>query len=196
MSHRVQAKSDSLVERFVASFEKLDHMVLDEAFDFEAWKLMQVPVGKTGCERWAPVKCDTDPRYLDALYRKLPALFPPLYERLVLSYRWEEVDIRSCTLLANPAGPDLDGLFLQISRDPVLWTQLSRSGYIPFGREPGGGYDPVCFDLESRRKSADCKIVRINHEAILCNNRIKVVEEIAPSFKALAVQAIMLAEKT
>jgi hypothetical protein len=196
MAYRVQAKSDSLIERFVASFEKLDHMVLDEAFDFEAWKLMEVPAGKTGCERWAPVKYDTDPRYLDALYAKLPARFPPLYERLVLSYRWEEVDIRSCTLLANPAGPRLDGLFLQISHDPVLWRQLSRSGYIPFGKGSGGDYDPVCFDLKSRKKSADCKIVRINHEAILCNNRIKVVAEVAASFEALALQVIALAEKT
>ena len=58
MSHRAQAKSDLLLERFVASLEN----------------------------RWAPVKCATDPRQIDALYAKLPARFPPLYERLVLSY--------------------------------------------------------------------------------------------------------------
>jgi len=99
-------------------------------------------------------------------------------------------------LLANPAGPGLDGLFLQISRDPVLWTQLSRSGYIPFGKESGGSYDPVCFELESRKKSGDSKIVRIDHEEILCNNRIKVIAEIAPSFEALVMQTIALVEKT
>jgi hypothetical protein len=168
MSYRTQVKSDLLLERFAASIEK----------------------------RWAPVKCATDPHRLTALHAQLSGRLPPLYERLVLSYRWEEVDIRSCTLLANPAGPNLDGLFLQISRDPALWTQLSRSGYIPFGKGSGGSYDPVCFELKSRKKSGDCKIVRIDHEEILCNNRIKVIAEIAPSFEALVMQTITLAEKT
>jgi hypothetical protein len=195
MSDRAQTKSVSLLERFVSSFEKLGPLVLDEAFDYEAWKLKQVPPGKTGCERWAPVKCETDRRYLDALYGKLPARFPPLYELLVLTYRWEEVDIRRCTLMANPAGPNLDGLFLQMSRDATLWTQLSRSGYIPFGKGSGGDYDPVCFDLKTRKKSSDCRVVKINHEEVLCNNRIKVVDEIAPSFEALVLQTINLAEK-
>jgi hypothetical protein len=167
MSHRAQAKSDLLLERFVASFEK----------------------------RWAPTKWVTDPLHLDALYAKIQARLPPLYERLVLSYRWEEVDIRCCALLANPAGPDLDGLFLEISHDPALWTQLSPSGYIQFGKGVGGDYDPVCFDLKSRKKSKDCKVVRINHEQILCNNRIKIVAEVAESFEALVLQAIKLAEK-
>jgi len=196
MSSKTDAKSESLLERFVSSFEKLDCLVLDEAFDYEAWVLGHVPPGKTGCERWAPVKCKTDRQYLDALYSKLPARFPPLYELLALSYRWEEVDIRRCTLLANPAGPDLGGLFLQMSHDPTLWTQLSRSGYIPFGKGTGGDYDPVCFDLKSRKKSADCRVVKINHEEILCNNRIKIVTEVASSFESLMLQTIALAEKT
>jgi hypothetical protein len=36
----------------------------------------------------------------------------------------------------------------------------------------------------------------ISHEAILCKNRIKIVAEAAPSFKALVMQAILLAEET
>ena len=196
MSKRSQAKSGSLLERFVASFKKLDCLVLDEAFEFEAWKSLKAPAGKTGCERWAPMKCETEIQYIDALYAKLPARFPPLYEGLVLSYRWEEVDIRRCTLLANPIGPNLDGLFLHMSHDATLWTQLSRSGYIPFGKGTGGDYDPVCFDFKSRKKSGDCRVVKISHEEILCNDRIKVVAEVARSFEALVLQTIDLAEKT
>jgi hypothetical protein len=142
------------------------------------------------------VKCQTEIQYLDALYAKLPARFPPLYEGLVISYRWEEVDIRRCTLLANPTGPNLNGLFSHMSHDATLWTQLSRGGYIPFGKGTGGDYDPVCFDLQSRKKSGECRVVKINHEGILCNNRIKVVAEVAPSFEALVLQTIDLAEKT
>jgi hypothetical protein len=32
--------------------------------------------------------------------------------------------------------------------------------------------------------------VKIDHEEILCNNRIKVVGELAPSFRALVLQTI------
>jgi hypothetical protein len=38
--------------------------------------------------------------------------------------------------------------------------------------------------------------VKISHEEILCNDRIKVVAEVARSFEALVLQTIDLAEKT
>jgi hypothetical protein len=195
VSARSQAKYDQLLERFVASFEKLDEMILDEAFEFESWSLKKVPAGKTGCERWAPIKYATDARNLEALYARIPARFPPLYERLVLSYRWENVDIRCCTLLANPPGADLSGLFVKISYDATLWTQLTRGGYVPFAWGPAGSYDRVCFDLKSRKKSGDCNIVLVNHEEILCNNRIRTISEIATSFEDLVLQTIDVAEK-
>ena len=50
-------------------------------------------------------------------------------------------------------------------------------------------YDPVCFEIKSRR-NRDYRIVKIDHEEILCNYRIKVVSEIAPSFRALVLQTI------
>ncbi|SRR6266481_2258234 len=189
------AKADLLSNRFVESFVKFDYGVLDEAFEFEAWKLGRVPQGKTGCERWAPLSYKTDPTQLETLYARLPARFPSLYERLVVSYRWEEIDLQLHTLLANPAGPDLNGLYLQISRHTALWSQLSRSGYLPFAKAPAGDYDPVCFDLKSRKKNRDCKIVRIKHEEILCNNRMKIASELAASFEDLVAKTIALAEK-
>jgi hypothetical protein len=57
-----------------------------------------------------------------------------------------------------------------------------------------GSYDPVCFDYSSRRQGGDCKIVKIDHEEILCNNRIKVVAELAHSFRELMEQTIRTAE--
>ena len=50
-------------------------------------------------------------------------------------------------------------------------------------------YDPVCFDI-GLRKNYDYRIVKIDHEEILCNQRIKVVPESAPSFRALVLQTI------
>ena len=51
-------------------------------------------------------------------------------------------------------------------------------------------YDPVCFDIRSRTKSKDYRIVKIDHEEILCNHRVKVVAELAPSFERLMLQTI------
>jgi len=54
-------------------------------------------------------------------------------------------------------------------------------------------YDPVCFDVSSPI-NRDYRILKIDQEEILCNYRIKVVSEIAPSFRALVLQAIEHAE--
>jgi hypothetical protein len=117
-----------------------------------------------------------------------------LYEQLVLSPRWAEVDLKSYRLLANP--PDLAGLLNQISRDPAFWASLLSAGYIQFGRGPDIDYDPVCFDVNSRKKNnRECRIVKIDHEEILCNNRIKVVGELASSFEELVDDTISQAQR-
>lgn len=51
-------------------------------------------------------------------------------------------------------------------------------------------YDPVCFDISVRTKQGDYRIVKIDHEEILCNDRVKVVEELAPSFEQLVRNTI------
>jgi hypothetical protein len=133
---------------------------------------------------------------LEAIYAKLPARFPRLYEKLVLTYRWAEVDLQSCRLLANPPGNDLTGLLAQISKDPAFWNTLRGAGYIQFGNGPDIDYDPVCFDLSARKKNGDCRIVKIDHEEILCNNRLKVVSEIASTFEDLTQRTIETANNS
>ena len=46
-------------------------------------------------------------------------------------------------------------------------------------------YDPVCFDLGTRLSDGDCRIVKFDHEEILCNQRLVEVAELAPSFRQL-----------
>jgi len=59
-----------------------------------------------------------------------------------------------------------------------------------FAQATGGHCDPLCFDPSSR-KNRDYRIVKIDHEEILCNCRIKVVSEIcAPSFRAPVLQTV------
>jgi hypothetical protein len=185
---------NELLERFIASFavvaETLD---ADEILDPIAWRLATGPADEYGYKRWSPIKVQTDAYALEPLYTKLPARFPPLYEQLLLSYRWAEVDLQSFTLLANSPGEGLSGLLQHIMKDKGLWETLIPNGYIQFGKGPDVDYDPVCFDISSRN-NRDYRIVKIDHEEILCNYRIKVVSEIAPSFRALVLQTIEYAE--
>jgi hypothetical protein len=176
-----------LVEKYVASFEKLDDMMASGSDPVA----MQLSIGKSeGRERWRPARADTPPAALEEIYAKIPRRFPRLYERLVLSYRWAEVDLATHALLPNPPGPGLIGLFLGISGDRGLWESLRSAGFVQFGRAAGGNYDPVCFDMNSKRRSGDFRIVRIDHEEILCNYRVKVVCELAASFYELVRQTI------
>lgn len=188
------SNQEQLLERFVATFERFDDMNADESLSPIAWQL--VAGGKDeDVKQWRPLKISTAPSLLDAIYTKLPGRFPPLFERLVLSYRWAEVDLRSYRLLANPPGPDLSGLLQQMSKDPGLWDALLPAGYIQFGKGPDIDYDPVCFDTKSQSRNGECRIVKIDHEEILCNYRVKVVAELSPSFELLLLKTIKEGER-
>jgi hypothetical protein len=179
-----------LLEQYVATFERLGDLSADELLDPIAWLLSFGDRDPQGFKAWRPAKVGTPASCLEQIYRKLPAPFPPLFEGLVLSYRWAEVDLQSYRLLANPPGPKLSGLLEEMSGDSALWEALLPAGYIQFGRGPDIDYDPVCFDMKSRKRSGDCSIVKIDHEEILCNYRVKVVAELAPSFEDLVLQTI------
>jgi hypothetical protein len=99
---------------------------------------------QSGHKLWRPIHQTVDPSALDPLYAKLPSRFPPLYEHLVLTYRWADVDLGSYRLVGNPLGPDLSGLLDKLLKDKFLSAYLLKSGYIPFGKGPDIDYDPVC----------------------------------------------------
>jgi hypothetical protein len=102
----------------------------------------------------------------------------------VLSCRLAEVYLQSYRLLANPPGPGLDGLLRKSSADAFTGKCLLKAGYIQFGKGPDIDFDPVCFDISSRRKKGrDCKIVKNDHAWILCDGWVKVVAKLASSFR-------------
>lgn len=181
---------EKLLDRFVVSFDKFHEMIAIEDIDPVAWQLGIGEADKSGWKEWRPMKLTTPPSALEPIYAEVPARFPRLYEDLVLSYRWAEVDLGRYRLLANPPGQDLFGLLHTMSRDVVLWKALLPAGFIPFAKGPDLDYDRVCFDIGTRRHGGDCRIVKIDHEEIICNNRIKVVAELATGFVQLVMDTI------
>ena len=62
---------------------------------------------------------------------------------------------------------------------------LLKEGLLPFARPEDWSYDPVCFDYRRSQRKLEPAVVRIDHEEILCNERIRVVEVLAKGFDAL-----------
>lgn len=183
-------EQDVLLAQFIGTFGKFYELAeYADIYPIVA-ELAAGDTDEAGQTPWQPARVDTDRRCLDALYSKLPARFPPLYESLVLRYRWAEVDLGAYTLLANPPGADLSRLLGEIPKDPALWAMLIPAGYIQFAQGTNYDYDPVCFDVRERKRNGDYRIVKIDHEEILCNSRIKVVAELASSFEELVRQTI------
>jgi hypothetical protein len=181
---------DDLICRFVATFEQLDDLMCLPSDTAPPELANEV---RDGWDRWRPTAIATAREQLEALYRKLPGRFPNLYEQLVLTHRWLEVHLQSVMLLANPPGRTLDGLEREIFRDPVLIATLLPAGLIPFGKVSGGGYDPMCFDLNSQRRG-DCQIIQVEHEAVLCHDRLGKTWPRYASFRELVWDTIDLAE--
>lgn len=178
-----------LLAEFVASFEKFDALYEFKDISPEAW---QFRVGRTdwdGGFSWRPRAVSTDRPALEPLYQKLPGRFPSLYEELVLNYRWAEVDLGRFRLLANPLGPDLCDLESEIFRDPGLIESLLPAGLVPFGKGPDVDYDPVCFQLAGTTPDR-ARIVKVDHEEILCRWKVVIVGELAANFRELVEETI------
>ena len=73
--------------------------------------------------------------------------------------------------------------------DKNLFPTLHEHSYIQFALPSGGSYDPVCFDIQ-RRVRDDAPIIQLDHEEILIRRRIRVVQEIAPTFTMFVKRAI------
>jgi hypothetical protein len=184
------SKSDAqLLQRFVEKFEELSDLLFCPNTDPIAKEFRTGESdGSRIREKWRPLKVATDPSALDGLHAKLPARIPKLFEHLLLNYRWAEVDLDMFTLTANPIGHDLSRWLAEASRDTFLWNFHLSNGYIPFAK--GHDYDRICFETKTRKKGDECRIVKIDHEGVLVNERIVIVRELAPSFRLLVEQTI------
>lgn len=131
----------------------------------------------------------TDPSALLEIYGTLPGKFPKLFEELLLSYRWSPANIGRLRLLANPPGNGYSGLLEEITKDKIMYKVCTANGYLQFALGGDGSYDPICFDLK-KRSSTHVAVVRLDHEDILCRERIRQVEVVAPSFEEF-VQSIV-----
>lgn len=187
---------DTLLAAYVGTFGTWD--------DLCSWAVfpeLVVSRDDYGNAQWRPREIKTNRAALESLYRGLGLSgegverLPALYETLILNYRWEEVDMGCYRLLGNEPAEDFSPLVGTMRKDKHLFSTLLAHGYLPFGKGADIDYDPVCFDLQRRQNHEECRIVKLDHEAILCYDKIREITELAPDFRSLVEDTIIRAKK-
>lgn len=182
-----------LLQQFVEAFQRFDEMIAPDGTPVEL--LIEQKVGEWDSWqdelKWHPKYIETSPKILAPLYTRIAGCFPLLYEQLVLSFRWLEVDLKVIRLLGNPPGSDFTDLTEAIFNDLVIADVLIPAGFIPFARS-SINYDPICFDLNTMTSQRDCPIIQFEHEAILCDFKIGKYWQHWTSFRDLISNIIFL----
>ena len=175
--------ADELIDRFVkalnarAAFERFPANELPEFLrteqdpehpDWYSWR----------------IKSSAEAPWLDAFESKLFKPLPPTFRSLVRRYAFMGFEIGKVLMCPN-TGTAVDGEFANyVGSDKRLQEVLIPAGCLHFARLGTGDYDPICFDT-NRGHGREYPIVQVDHEEILCNRRLKVVAELAPSFRRL-----------
>jgi hypothetical protein len=69
--------------------------------------------------------------------------------------------------------------------DAIMFPFLLDKGLLRFAQPQDWSYDPVCFDFRNANRKSEPGVVRVDHEEILCNDRLRVIETISPAFREL-----------
>jgi hypothetical protein len=141
----------------------------------------------SGMYHWRIVRSvDSDwlPLFENSLPFPLPLSFHTLIERYTFP-SFEAGPIRMYSVGIRESQDDYMELQKAALRDKNLVPMLFKNGYLPFARPENDNYDQICFDYRREGKKKEPAVVTIDHEEILCNSRIKVVEVIAASFDGL-----------
>jgi hypothetical protein len=190
------ANDEKLIAEFVAAFDVLDDLTvwskdqtlpseLEAGFDDSRW----------AWQKWKPAKIRTSRAALDHFLSTYGIRFPELYENLLLSFRWLEVDLCGLArLFENPPGPLAEGLFAAIVEGPIHSKVLLPSGLVPFARAPDN-YDLICFDTTNRSVSRDFPLVQIDHEELLCCERILKRCQLWQTFRSFAEAVVATANQ-
>ena len=131
---------------------------------------------------WKIVTRDNSARIAE-LQQRTGWPFPPSFRYFVGSYSFPAFESRSLMFFANTGENTCWELASRLFNDPHMSPALLRAGFLQIGNPFFYNYDPICFDCKGPKPEK--RIVQLDHEEILCNDRIRIIGEIAPSFPEL-----------
>jgi hypothetical protein len=120
--------------------------------------------------------------WIDGLEARLPKRLPASFRSLVTRYTFAAFDIGGLSFFANRGVDSDDELSVAVFNDQFIADATLKAGYIQFARPQGGSYDPICFDARRSVSNREFPIVQLDHEDILCRERIRSVAMVSPSF--------------
>ena len=176
----------ALLQRFAKAFSRFDGHIYTHANPPADAFLDGIDADDWNVVRWRPLKRQTPPLAVSAI--RFAGKLPTLYELFALSYRWPQVQLGACRLLANELATDLQPLANSMLIDPLLNQTLVPAHYVRFATATEN-YDPICFDL-NRYAGDDCPIVRLDHESILMHESIGNTKTIFETFRELVVTVV------
>ncbi len=120
--------------------------------------------------------------WIEDLEDKLAKRFPASFRSLLTRYAFQSFGASGLSFFSNTGTAAEKELSVAIFKDKVIAETTLKSGYIQFARPESGSYDPVCFDVRHARSNREFPLVRLDHEEILCRDRILVSETLCDSF--------------
>jgi hypothetical protein len=121
--------------------------------------------------------------WLPDVERQFPFRLPPSFRSLIARYTFPLFVAGPITFysIGNLGSEEYRSAIF----DAFMWPFLLKEGLVPFARPEDGSYDPVCFNYRDSSRKSEPAVVRVDHEEILCNERLRIVGTLAKSFDAL-----------
>ncbi|MBX7172499.1 MAG: SMI1/KNR4 family protein [Pyrinomonadaceae bacterium] len=126
--------------------------------------------------------------WIDEFETNLPKRLPVSFHSLISRYSFNSFDYNGLLFFANNNSDE--NLSIVVFKDRFISELTLQDGFIQFARPDDGSYDPICFDTNISRSRREFPIVRIDHESILCRNKVQILETVSDSFLKLALEKI------
>jgi hypothetical protein len=183
---KISEVSDQRADSFVAAVNAAPREILSADEIPEPCLLSQAE--HQGWFYWKIVK-STDTDWLPELEARLPYPLPPTLRSLLSRYLFPAFGAGPLGFYAVgvSSAPNLAIAEFKeaIFADRFMSPFLLKRGFIPFARPSDWCYDPVCFDFRNSNRKSEPVVVRVDHEEILCDERLRIIETISPAFHEL-----------
>ena len=135
--------------------------------------------------RGVPIRPDDNASRLRMFEKKLPKRMPQSFESLLSRYSFPAFDVLGITLFEWDS--ESNKYIVEASAPKNSLSELLiPAGYEQIGRPDTGDFDAICFDLNREAQNREYRVVQVDHEDVLCNWKVRVTEELWPSFISLS----------
>ena len=140
-------------------------------------------------QQGVPIRNEENASRMALLEEKLAKRLPQSFAFFLSRYSFPTFDVMGISLFGwdSDCNPYIEEAS---AAKGSLSELLLPADYVQIGRPDTGNFDAICFDFNEQSQNREYRIVRIDHEDILCNWKIRVSGELWGSFVSLVVAAL------